>query len=75
MNPNVEKLSLCKFCGDSASTFQDAKDTTWHVGCDGSVDEECRGFDDGSGPGYLSEQYAVEAWNKTPADYEDQSDR
>jgi len=56
-------IKSCPFCGDRASihTF------TPHdhrVMCDGSLDEECAGRDNDARSGYLTEEFAAEAWNK-----------
>jgi|GEM_PF-5945013 len=57
-------IDRCPFCGDAATSFFSNGDVAWHVSCHGELDEECRGIDTDDGPGYITEKFAIEAWNK-----------
>lgn len=61
-NSPLPKPLACPFCGDDAHTVADSE-ADWRVTCNGNIDEECRGIMQ-EPMGYLTERFAVEAWNK-----------
>lgn len=63
-NSPLPEILTCPFCGDEAHSVADSE-ADWRVTCNGERDEECRGIML-EPMGYLTERFAIEAWNKRP---------
>lgn len=61
-NAPLPEILTCPFCGDNAHSVS-YSEADWYVTCNGERDEECQGIRD-EPMGYLTERFAIEAWNK-----------
>lgn len=68
LDGSVERGELCPFCGDGAHVIK-REGFDFDVTCHGEIDEECRGVIllENFHTGYLTEQFAIDAWNKRAA--------
>ena len=63
-NPYTIPLKTCPFCGGKAKAFYSQETADWHITCEGLIDSECAGIDNGLNDGYINKKFACEAWNK-----------